>query len=246
MRIRALIFVTVAVAVCCSAQDRPLGDVARETREQTSQRPKAAKVLTNEETNAQAVSASDDPIDVITKAAAAFLHDTSHRCRKTSSGNSGPGWGDVTVTEVAGSDRTRIILDQSRPEQTHGETILIGKDGYRRMGNGPWQKLGAAEMSLYGRWGQGTLTLPDQLKFGYKSGDLKLVGPQVIDGVPTLLYRVVIHSTEIERTINIWVGSNDTLPRRTEMSTHDPRIGTSWQETTSCSYGVDIKIEPPF
>jgi hypothetical protein len=228
----------------CSAQDQPLGDVARETRAQTSQHPKATKVVTNDETNAQAITAGDDPLEVVTKAATALLRDASHRCRKVASGDSGPrpGWNDVTVTEVAGVDRIRITYQQPYPPHTQVEEILIGNDGYRRTGNGRWEKLSAVEANFFGR---DTLVLPDQLKFGYKSGDLKLIGPQVVDGSPTFLYRATPHDIETDRTINIWIGSNDSLPRKTEMFTRSLRIKTSWQEATSCTYGANITIEPP-
>jgi len=232
----------VVLGAFCFAQDQPLGDVARETRAQTSQRPKATKVLSNEDTNAQAITASDDPLEVVTKAASTLLRDNSHRCRKVAFGNSGPGWNDVTVTEVAGIDRIRIIGEQPYPNHTQVETILIGNDGFRRTGNGPWGKLSTAEATFFGR---ATLVLPDQLKFGYKTGDLKLVGPQVVDGSPTFLYQATYHDIETDRTIEIWIGSNDSLPRKTEMFTRSSRMKTSWQETTSCTYGVNITIEPP-
>jgi hypothetical protein len=244
MRISALaIAASVVLGTLCFAQDRPLGDVARETRAQASQAPKATKVLNNEETNAQAVSASDDPLDVVTKAATALIRDTSHRCRKVASGNSGPrpGWDEVPVTEVAGVDRMRLVSEEPYTNHTQVETILIGNDSYRRTGTGPWEKLSAMEGTFSGR----ATPVPDELKFGYKSGDLKLVGPQVIDGSPTFLYRATPHDIAIDRTIDIWIGSNDNLPRKTDMFTRDLSMKTSWQETTSCTYGVDIKIEPP-
>jgi hypothetical protein len=246
LRISALaIAATVVLGASCFAQDQPLGDVARETRAQTSQRPKATRVLNNEETNAQAITASDDPLDVVNKAATALIHDTSHRCRKVASGNSGPrpGWDEVSVTEVAGGDRVRVVSEEPYTNHTQVETILIGNDGYRRTGNGPWTKLSAVEATFFGR---ATLVLPDQVKFGYKSGELKLIGPQVIDGSPAFLYRYTHQDIAIDRTIDIWIGSNDNLPRKTEMFTRDLRMKTSWQEATSCTYGVDIKIEPPF
>src|SRR5580658_8588809 len=240
MRISALaIAAAMVLGTLCFAQDRPLGDVARETRAQASQAPKATKVLNNEETGAQAVTASDDPLDVVAKAATALLRDTSHRCRKAAFGNSGPrpGWDEVQVTEVAGVDRMRLVSEEPYTNHTQVETIHIGSDGYRRTGNGPWEKLSAV--------GRATPDLPDELKFGYKSGDLKLVGPQVVDGSPTFLYRATPHNIAMDRTIDIWIGTNDNLPRKTEMFTRDLQMKTSWQETTSCTYGVDIKIEPP-
>jgi len=226
----------------CFAQDRPLGDVARETREKTAQAPKPAKMLANEDADGRSVTADDDPLDVVTKAATALLHDTSHRCRQLSSGNSGPGWSIDTTMEIAGPDRLRMDqLDEGR----RGETILVGNEGYRRMADGPWTKIDPREMTWY-QSHLDAIKLPDELKFGYKSGDLKLVGPEAVNGSLAFHYRYKVHDTAIDRSIDIWVGSKDNLPRRTEMTTHNLEIGTSWHQTTDCTFGVQAKIEPPF
>jgi len=148
MKISALMISTMMlIRASCPAQDRPLGDVARETRAQTSRAPAPAKVLTNEETNGRAITANDDPLEVVTQAATAMLSDASHRCRKVVSGRIGGGLPEVTVTEIAGAGRFRIIQEKMYPKYIQGEEIIIGNDGYRRTGNGPWERIGAVELA---------------------------------------------------------------------------------------------------
>jgi hypothetical protein len=226
-----------------SPQDRPLGDVARETRAQTSQAPKPAKVLVSEGSDLHPVSASDDPLEVMTRAAAALLHDTSHRCQEQASGNSGPrpGWSELTLTEIAAPDRVHVIGEFTNPKRRE-EEIFVGGEVYHKADNGPWEKIDAMrEAPVNG----GAMTVPNELKFGYKKGDLKLVGAETINGSPTLHYQDKIRDFAIDRTIDIWVGSNDNLPRRTAMVTHDLRTKIESQETTDCTYDTNIKLEPP-
>lgn len=224
------------------AQDQPLGDIARQTREQTSHSAKPAKVFNNEETDGRTLSPDDDPIEVVQKAAAAMLQDTSHRCRKSAAGNSGPGWSEVTMTEVGGVDRLRVIREQG---DNPGESILIGNDGYRKIGNRPWAKIDPMEMAWYQTYAHDSVKLPDELKFGYNPGDLRLVGPETISGTPTFHYRWSVSSPMIQRTIDIWLGINDNLPWKTEMQTYDPTTKLRWHEQTECTYGIAITIDPP-
>jgi len=237
-----LAFGTFCLVQVNSAQDRPLGDVARETRARTAQ-SKPAKTLTSDGPET-AVTASDDPLEVITKAATAMLRDNSHRCHEMASGNSGPrpGWTQVVTTEFAGDDRMRVVADQG---DQPSEMIMIGKQGYRKLGNGPWAKIDPMEMAWYQTYAPNALKLPDELKFGYKPGDVKLIGPEVIKGVSTFHYQFKVRDSFIDRTVDIWVGAGDRLPRKTEMMTYDPKMGTSWHTTTECTYGIEIKIEAP-
>jgi hypothetical protein len=180
-----LVFGTVCLAQDSPPQDRPLGDVARETRAQTAQ-TKPAKTLVSEGSEPHPVSASDDPLEVETKAAAALAHDTSHRCEMQSSGNSGPrpGWSRDVVIEAAGADRAHVIGEFTNPKRRE-ETIYIGGEVYQKIDNGPWEKIDAMKGTHVSG---GAMTVPDELKFGYKKGDLKLMGGQIISGLPTLHY----------------------------------------------------------
>lgn len=235
------------------AQEKPLGDVAREAR--TGKTPSAhpAKVITNEEdTPVKALTPADNPATVVSQAGLALLRDSGHRCSRETSGNSGPGWADTRVTEVAGRGRLHFIMNELRPTPKLAEFIIIGGDGYRRTGNGPWEKLSAQEMKLPQ---QGALAatsaasqLPDVLKFRYEGNDLKFVAPDQIDGVPTFLYQYSVHAGDMDRTIRIWIGVNDNLPRKTQMNTVTKESLSqpiTWQESTSCAYGVTNKIDPP-
>jgi hypothetical protein len=239
-----LVFGTmVCLAQDQSPPDRPLGDVARETRAQTAQTTRPAKTLVSEGSDLHPVSASDDPVDVVTKAAAALVHDTSFRCEMHSSGNSGPrpGWSRVEIIETAGTDRVHTVGELTNPKRRE-ETIYIGGEGYVRIDNGPWKKKDAMKGT---RVNGGAMAVPDELKFGYKKGDLNLTGVQFINGLPTLHYQDKVRDIAIDRTIEIWIGSNDNLPRRTAMITHDLQMKTDWQETTDCTFGVHITIDPP-
>jgi hypothetical protein len=231
------------LATASLAQDRPLGDVARETRAQTAQAPKPAKVLSNEETDGRAITAGDDPVDVITKAAAAMIRDTSHSCRKVISGNDVPL---VRLIEIAGPDRIHVMVEQSSPQRTLANLILLGNDAYGKTGDGPWQKASPAEIAQYQTAFAPSALIPEELKFGYTRENLKLVGPMVIGGSATFQYQSTSHDPETNRTINLWVGAGDYLPRRTEVLTQYLRTKTDRQETTDCTYGTSITIEPPF
>jgi hypothetical protein len=63
----------------CSAQDKPIGDVAREARAQKSEAHHAKKVVTNDDLSSDRgpVQESDDPVTVVREAWRAFLA----RCR---------------------------------------------------------------------------------------------------------------------------------------------------------------------
>jgi hypothetical protein len=123
------------------AQDKPLGDIARETRAQKAQAPRAAKVITNDDGNPSSpVAATDDPRSVVNKARLALLRDPNHSCRLHSTGNSGPGWSDDRTAEVAFGDQLHITVNNPGSNPAHGEWIFIGKDGYHRIGNAPCRK----------------------------------------------------------------------------------------------------------
>lgn len=232
-----------------SAQDQPLGDVARAARAQKASSPHAAKVLTNDDFHpkTEPVAATETPLDVVNKSRVALLHDVSHSCRRETSGNSGPGWAEVRVMEAAGPDRAHILIDQSRPSPLRNEYIMVETDVYHRSGNAAWEKMPADQAKALGSL-LSDAQLPDVLKFGYSGADLKLVGPQTMDGSPVFLYEYDVRAGDMDRKIEIWVGANDHLPVRTHMLTVTKSWGTgpvTWQETTTCSYGAAVNIERP-
>ena len=248
MRVAWMMAIILVLAGLSAAQEKPLGDVARDARAQKSQSPHAAKVVTNEDfqPHLEPVAATDNPLDVINKARLALLNDTAHSCLRETSGNSGPGWADERLAEVAAPDRVHIVISDLRPKATRGEYIIIGKDIYRRTEIEPWERMQAGDVSVLGLWSG--LLLPDVLKFGYSSGDLKLIGPDTINGTPVFQYEYKVHVGDMNRTIEMWIGANDHLPRKTHMLTVTTSALTApvtWQESMSCTYGGSLKIEQP-
>ena len=230
------------------AQDKPLGDVAREARAQKSESPQGKKVITDEDFKPAPpapVAATDSPMEVVNKARNLLLHDTAHSCRRQTVGNSGPGWADDRVTEAAAPNRYHIVTTQLRSNPGRYEAIIIGDDVYGRKGNEPWQKLEQYQAQLQRSAGA---LIPDVLMFGFSGADLKLAGSESVDGAPTFRYEYKVHVVDMDRTIDIWVGANDNLPRKTHMLTVTAVPNSQpirWTEDATCSYGVRVTIEPP-
>jgi hypothetical protein len=230
-----------------SAQDKPLGDIAREAHADKSQSTHAAKVVTNDDfgPHLEPIASTENPVDVVNKARLALMNDHTHSCLRKTSGNSGPGWTDSRVTEVAGPDRTHVVTNASSADHPQDEYIIIGKDVYNKIGNAPWQRMGTAETQFVASL---DFTLPDVLKFGYQSEAFTLIGPETVDGFAALRYEDKIRAGDMDRTIDIWVRASDHLPLRTHMltvTTSSVTAPITWQETWTCSYGQTFKIDPP-
>jgi len=246
MRIRLLrIWLTVALISPALSQEPSLGDVARASRAQQAQSPKPAKVYSNEDSNPQAIKDGEDPLAVFQRASLGFQHDTAHRCQEQSSGNSGPGWKKSATYEVAAADRMRVVALEG---SARVEWLLVGDSYYLKENGGSWRKLTDPREIRLGQIAFPGALIPQELWFGFQSGDLKSLGDQVVGGTRAVLYRYTTHSTDFDRTVDYWIGMQDSLPRRIEMRTESRSWGTApivWTESITCSYGVDIKIDPP-
>lgn len=225
------------------SQEPSLGDVARATRARQAKSPQPAKAFSNEDSGPVEIKDGEDPLQVFEQARIGLLHSTSYRCQQESSGNSGPGWRKSESYEVAAADRMRMV---AREGSDQVEWLLIGDDYYEKPNRGPWKKLTSPQELALAKMVFPGLTVPLGMQF--QPGELKSLGDQVVAGVRTVLYRFTTHNVEMDRTINFWFGKQDSLPRRVEMRTESKSSGTApiiWQESTSCSYGVVVKIEPP-
>ncbi len=234
---------TVLLGSLCLGQERPLGDVARETRARTA--AKAVRVLTNEDASLRPVTATDDPLTVLEQAADALLRDTSHRCVKVISGNLARGGPSVAMIEVAGVERFRMTRERFQPSYWRSETILISGDVYQKEGPSRWMKQSGAESLWYQGNRSTLLMLPEPASFGDAMEGLKLVGPEVHAGAQTFHYRSETRDGSMNRTLDIWVGSQDSLPRETDLSTYYTRSRSGMRETTSCTFDPTIKVEAP-
>jgi len=245
MKIVWLLLVSL-LAPLSSAQEPSLGDVARATRAQQSQSPKNAKVFSNEDSDPQEIKDGEAPLDVLNRAWLQFAQNTAHRCQRESSGNSGPGWKRSITMEVAAPDLMRTVTQNG---SARSEWIMVGNAYYEREGGSPWRKLTDPGQSKLADmvFSQGVLPGPASTA-SFKPGDLVSLGSQTIGADPTVLYRYSIHLADFDRTFDFWIGKRDSLPRRVDMHTESrSSVGVPevWRESTTCAYGVEIKIDPP-
>jgi hypothetical protein len=111
-----------------------------------------------------------------------------------------------TTVEVVTPDRFHMVSKQF-------EMIMIGNTTYLKVGN-QWQKV-TMPQSI-------DLSLADPKKFEAELGattDAKLIGPEVLDGTPTLVYQ---YTTTLKGppaqtyTSKVWIAVSDNLPRKIE------------------------------
>lgn len=246
-RVACMIAFSLVSGTLSSAQDIPLGDVARAARAQKSDSTHATKVVTNEDfgPHLEPVAETEDPASVVNKARAALLADTMHTCRHEITNNSGPGSSIESITETAGPDRVHVTINRlGGSDPGRYELIIVGNDIYHRTGNAAWQK-DAGQSRLPTPIGG----LPEGLSYG--SSGFKLVRRETIDGSPTFLYEDKFRAGSLDKTIDIWVGANDHLPRKTEMTAVTNDSGNSHvaptitRDTSTYSYGPVSEIKPP-
>ncbi len=251
MKIRRSVSVAAEVillaASLSSAQDQSIGDVARQSRSEKSQAPHAAKVVTDEDIGPKVgpIAETDDPADVVNKAAQAFAAGMSHTCRHEVTNNSGPGSFAETITELAGPDRAHLINNQRGLANTHTEIIIISQQLYSRSGNGPWVKSTANVAPSLN-------PVPESLMGHYSGGEVKFVRRDMVGGAIVFVYETKYHPGGVsnrDRTINFWIGIKDGLLRRVEMVTSEATASfiapTVDRDVTTCTYGPIPEIKPP-
>jgi hypothetical protein len=231
-----------------SAQDEPMGDVARQARAQKSAAPHATKVLTDENFEPGPVSESDNPVEVVNKAAHALSRDSAHSCIHEFAG-ANPGESLEILVEFDGPDRLRIVKKSSSDSHAY-ESIFIGTAAYRSTANGGWSRDpqdAPIPVSQRDRLPEGLANT-----LSYVSADLKLVRRDVVGNALTFLYENKFHPAGVSNrdgTLDTWIGVNDGLLRKVEMRTSEsvassitPTVST---DTTTCSYGRVPSIKPP-
>jgi len=183
------------------------------------------------------ISTSDKPVDVITKAIRAQNDAKSYRSHLEV--RIGGVLEQTSNSEYVAPDRYQT-KGSVTGLQTNGETIIIGKDTWIKHSNGEWKKspvdLSDAFAAIHSR-------LNGEMM---KDVDVRLVGPDTVDGTPTLVYAYTINATvedaKIDENIKVWISTADGMIRKTE--SEKPGDKTN-QVQTFADYNSDIKIEPP-
>ncbi|MDE3088930.1 MAG: hypothetical protein KGJ80_06055 [Chloroflexota bacterium] len=190
---------------------------------------KAATATPIPTATATAAPTSANPLDALTRIFRGWTGVKSFRAK-------------ITTTTSAGAT-TETTLDVVMPDRFHivskqFEAIVIGATYYVKTGT-TWQKI----------------ALPKGLDFSFAdlkkieaelgaSTDIRLVGPEVLDGTPTLVYQyttTIKTPTPLTTTSKVWVAVSDQLPRKMESLS---KTGT---KTTAIyfDYNAAITIEPP-
>jgi hypothetical protein len=126
------------------------------------------------------------------------------------------------------------------------ETLVVGNETWMKMGDTPWQKFPVNMGELITQFRDPKVI--DELT---KGAEVRFVGPDVVDGAPTMVYQYTLNEPQekgFKSTAKTWVGVADNLPRKTEsegeMNIMGKQVNTKTNVTYS-DYGADIKIDRP-
>ena len=192
---------------------------------------------------APAIAESDKPVEVMTKAVRAQLDAKSYRAHVTSS----PANGASThmLIEYSAPDRYRMTVEGPGGEAGKGfkmEYVIVGGATYVKTPNSGWVKspVDASEMIK-------SFRDPKMLDELTKAADVKLVGPDTLDGAPMLVYQYTQDNPmgmKFKSTAKTWLSVADGLPRKTESEGEFNGQKTKTLVVIS-DYNADIKIESP-
>lgn len=241
----AVVAIPLIASSFCSAQDKPIGDVAREVRAQKSEAQHVKKVLTNDDLSPHGgpVQESDDPVTVAREAWRVFLADAGRTCHGQLTNNSGPGSVETSLLEAQGQDRIHMVINAHGGPAGDLEAIVIGNDKYGRIGTRPWQK--------YDNYVPGEIPFARLSEIALDSG-LKLVRRETVEGSLAFLYENKYHPGGVSirnTTDDIWIGANDHRILKAEMLfTETPpftKASAVTRYTVTCSYGPLPEIKAP-
>ncbi len=129
----------------------------------------------------------------------------------------------VTTYEWAAPDRLRLTAD------TGGETIIIAKRRFDRVGGGQWVASEWPEPSGY-RW--------PQYAFAKSAVEVTILGREQIDGVPC--WKLAFLDSAGDARVTLWIGEQDGLVRQQRMFS----VG-HYMESRFTDFNIPIAIEAP-
>jgi len=157
-------------------------------------------------------------------------------------------------TIIGAGSTTSLSAEIILPDRFHGttdetETIVIAGIIYFKLADQPWRKSPASASQ-----GLNALTfVVDETKLDallQSVSEFRLVGPEVLDGTPTLVYQYKTTTAQppATGTSKIWIGVADNLPRKIEGDSTSTLNGQTHSAKTTFlyyDYNADIKIEAP-
>jgi hypothetical protein len=159
----------------------------------------------------------------------------SYRVRQTVESASGSV---QNVVEFVPPDRYRVVVNTAAGSI---EMVIIGKKAYQKVGD-RWIE---SPMDVGSMIEQLSSTATEEAIKGMS--DVKLVGPETLDGVPTLAYtytsKVKIGDVETTSASKLWVGVADGLPRKQVVE--GETMGVKSITTLLFEFDQTIRIEAP-
>ena len=203
----------------------------------------ASSVGTRGGLSAAVISESDKPVDVMTRAMRAQLDAKSYRANVTSS--TADGMSSKMLIEYVAPDRYRMTTEGQGGEAGKGyklEYVIVGGVTYIKDSNSGWMKSPIDANAIIKGFRD-----PKMLDELAKTADVKLVGPDMLDGAPMLVYQYTQNNPmgmKLKSTAKTWVSVADGMPRKTET---DSEFNGKKAKTfiTVSDYNADIKIESP-
>src|SRR6185503_11285828 len=125
------------------------------------------------------------------------------------------------IMEYADPGNARIFEKNEEKNWTskNEELIRIGKSAYHKKRDGTWVKYPERNSGVSETRPPAT-RLESLLKNLAKADEIKFIGQETVDGIPTLVYQHIFRfntPTKTESfTINTWIGAADGLLRRVE------------------------------
>jgi len=174
-------------------------------------------------TTAAPPSGGGNPLEALTKAFTSWGSVKSFRARMSVSG--APAAAQTMTMEMVMPDRIHMTSAQF-------EMILIGNASYVKIGN-TWQKMTLPQSVDVNQFKPGTWQT--QIQGGLP--DIKILGPDTVDGVPTIVYQFSsAKSSGQEAATKVWIGVTDGFPHKIESGT---------AVMTFYDFNANIAINPP-
>lgn len=117
------------------------------------------------------------------------------------------------------------------------EMIVVPGGTYQKSGDGKWHK-SKINMSAMMDKALGSSEFTDKI---LKDAQVRLIGPNTINGKPMMVYKVIYTTPEIKSNSRIWIGTDDHLPYKTE-TTYD---GNSKSTTFYTDFNAPVSIVAP-
>ncbi|MDT7541788.1 MAG: hypothetical protein QOE33_1692 [Acidobacteriota bacterium] len=192
-------------------------------------------------TSAGVISASDKPLDVLTRATRGQLDAKSYRANiKNTSSN---GSSNTLLVEYAAPDHYHMVThSQGGTRDTSLEYIIVGKDTFMRLNGSEWRRFPVDMSQMINSFRD-----PKFIDEITKSSDAKFVGADTLDGAPMLVYEYSLDNVagmKIKTHAKTWIAVADGLPRKSESEGEFSGIKTKTEMIVS-DYNSDIKIEAP-